>query len=62
MTDIANTAQYDAWNGDSGRRWIEDPDRRDRVMAMPILAEVGVDPGEPSVMPLHKLLQVSADQ
>ena len=26
---------------------------------MPILAEVGVDPGEPAVMPVHKLIQVS---
>ena len=33
MTDIANTDQYDAWNGDSGQRWIQDPDRRDQVMA-----------------------------
>ncbi len=33
MTDIANTDQYDAWNGDSGRRWVSDPDRRDRVIA-----------------------------
>ncbi len=33
MSNIANTEQYDAWNGDSGQRWIEDPDRRDRVMA-----------------------------
>jgi 2-polyprenyl-3-methyl-5-hydroxy-6-metoxy-1,4-benzoquinol methylase len=30
---IANAEQYDAWNGDSGRRWIADPDRRDRVIA-----------------------------
>ena len=33
MTHIANTDQYDAWNGDSGRRWVADPDRRDRVIA-----------------------------
>jgi ubiquinone/menaquinone biosynthesis C-methylase UbiE len=33
VTTIANTDQYAAWNGDSGRRWIADPDRRDRVMA-----------------------------
>ena len=32
------------------------------AVLMPILAEVGVDPGEPSVMPLHKLLQASAEQ
>jgi ubiquinone/menaquinone biosynthesis C-methylase UbiE len=33
MTNVANTDQYDAWNGDSGKRWIQDPDRRDQVMA-----------------------------
>jgi ubiquinone/menaquinone biosynthesis C-methylase UbiE len=33
VTEIANTEQFDAWNGDSGRRWIVDPDRRDRVLA-----------------------------
>ena len=32
------------------------------AVLMPILAEVGVDPGEPSVMPLHRLLQPRADQ
>lgn len=32
MTNIANTDQYAAWNGDSGQRWIADADRRDRVM------------------------------
>ena len=33
MTEIANTAEYDAWNGESGRRWVADPDRRDGVLA-----------------------------
>jgi ubiquinone/menaquinone biosynthesis C-methylase UbiE len=33
MTDIANTDQYLAWNGDSGHRWVEDADRRDQVMS-----------------------------
>ncbi|MGD0378763.1 MAG: hypothetical protein ABSC30_02140 [Acidimicrobiales bacterium] len=27
---------------------------------MPILAELGIDPGQPAVMPLHKLIQTSA--
>ncbi|HUK72785.1 MAG TPA: hypothetical protein VLW50_29180 [Streptosporangiaceae bacterium] len=27
---------------------------------MPILAEVGVDPGEPAIMPLHKLIQTNS--
>ena len=29
---------------------------------MPILADVGVDPGEPAVMPLHKATQSELDQ
>jgi ubiquinone/menaquinone biosynthesis C-methylase UbiE len=33
MTSITNTDQSDAWNGDSGQRWAEDPDRRDSVLA-----------------------------
>ena len=32
MTNIANTDQYAAWNGESGQRWIADADRRDRIM------------------------------
>lgn len=49
MTDIANTDQYDAWNGDSGQRWIQDPDRRDRVMAPisdALLASAALTAGE----------------
>lgn len=30
------------------------------AVLMPILAEVGVDPGEPAVMPIHKIVQPSA--
>lgn len=33
MTGIANTDQFEAWNGDSGRRWVIDADRRDRILA-----------------------------
>ena len=29
---------------------------------MPILAEIGVDPGEPAVMPVHKVLQSALDE
>jgi hypothetical protein len=29
---------------------------------MPVLAAVGVDPGEPAVIPVHKLTQSAADQ
>jgi SAM-dependent methyltransferase len=33
MIDAANTDQYLSWNGDSGHRWVDDADRRDRVMS-----------------------------
>jgi SAM-dependent methyltransferase len=33
VTDIANTDWFDAWNGDSGRRWADEADRRDRLLA-----------------------------
>ena len=33
MSNVANTEQYDAWNGESGARWVADPDRRDRAIA-----------------------------
>jgi SAM-dependent methyltransferase len=33
VTDIANTECFEAWNGDSGRRWADEADRRDRVLA-----------------------------
>ena len=33
MPDIANTECFEAWNGDSGRRWAAEADRRDRVLA-----------------------------
>lgn len=29
----ANQAQHDAWNGDSGHRWVADADRRDAINA-----------------------------
>jgi SAM-dependent methyltransferase len=32
VSEIANTDCFDAWNGDSGRRWAEEADRRDRVL------------------------------
>jgi ubiquinone/menaquinone biosynthesis C-methylase UbiE len=35
----ANEAQRDAWNGDSGHRWVADADRRDRVLA-PVAGEL----------------------
>ena len=49
MSNIANTDQYDAWNGDSGRRWVADPDRRDRVIAPvadALFAAAELTPGE----------------
>ena len=30
---LANQAQHDAWNGDSGHRWAADAQRRDEVLA-----------------------------
>jgi SAM-dependent methyltransferase len=30
---IANTDEYEAWNGDSGHRWVVDADRRDHILA-----------------------------
>jgi len=32
MTNTANETQRDAWNGDSGLRWVADPDKRDAAM------------------------------
>jgi len=29
---MANQTEYDEWNGENGRRWIADADRRDRVL------------------------------
>ena len=49
MTKIANTEQSDAWNGDGGRRWAADPDRRDRILAPVadvLLAAARLAPGE----------------
>ena len=56
---LANQAQHDAWNGDSGHRWAADAERRDEVLA-PIAdalftavelrvgeAVVGIDLSEP---------------
>src|SRR4249920_3902276 len=33
MTTIANSSQFEAWNGDSGRRWVARADQRDKVLA-----------------------------
>lgn len=33
MTSPANQTQRDAWNGDSGQRWVADSDSRDLAMA-----------------------------
>ncbi len=49
MTDAANQTQRDAWNGDSGQRWIADPDSRDRAMAdvaAALTSAARVRPGE----------------
>ena len=49
MTRTENTEQYEAWNGDSGRRWAADADRRDRILAPvadALLAAADPRPGE----------------
>jgi ubiquinone/menaquinone biosynthesis C-methylase UbiE len=33
VSEIANVECFEAWNGDSGERWADDADRRDRVLA-----------------------------
>ncbi len=33
MTETANAAQFDAWNGDGGQRWVASADERDRILA-----------------------------
>jgi ubiquinone/menaquinone biosynthesis C-methylase UbiE len=45
----ANEAQRDAWNGDSGHRWVADADRRDSVLAPvadALLTAAQLTPGE----------------
>jgi SAM-dependent methyltransferase len=49
VSEIANTDCFDAWNGDSGRRWADEADRRDRVLAPfadVLLDAAGLSPGE----------------
>jgi ubiquinone/menaquinone biosynthesis C-methylase UbiE len=49
VTSIVNAGQYADWNGESGRRWAKDPDRRDRVLAPVadvLLTAAGVSLGE----------------
>ena len=46
---IPNRAQFDAWNGASGQRWVDDADRRDRVLgpiAAALLDHARLVPGE----------------
>jgi SAM-dependent methyltransferase len=49
VTEIANTDEYEAWNGDSGHRWVVDADRRDQILAPvadALLAAAHLTPGE----------------
>lgn len=32
MSRIANIEQFEAWNGDSGRRWVDDSSHREKVL------------------------------
>jgi SAM-dependent methyltransferase len=48
MSPIANTDQFDAWNGDSGTRWVRDAARRDRIhqpVADAVLTAAGLHAG-----------------
>jgi ubiquinone/menaquinone biosynthesis C-methylase UbiE len=49
MTGIANQAAFEAWNGESGRRWALDPDRRDEFagpVGDALLVAAGLRPGD----------------
>jgi SAM-dependent methyltransferase len=49
VTEIANTDEYEAWNGNSGHRWVVDADRRDHILAPvadALLAAAHLTPGE----------------
>ncbi|MGH3397719.1 MAG: class I SAM-dependent methyltransferase [Streptosporangiaceae bacterium] len=48
MTGTANASQFADWNGDSGRRWAENSDRRDAVLAPvadALLTAASISPG-----------------
>lgn len=45
----ANRSEYEDWNGEDGRRWVADADRRDRLLAavaQELLSDADVQPGE----------------
>jgi len=49
VSRVANIDQYEVWNGESGRRWVADHDRRDRAMeavSVALLGEAGLVAGE----------------
>jgi len=49
MTSVANAEQFDAWNGDGGRRWVAAADQRDRILAPvadALLDAAALTPGE----------------
>ncbi|HEY7279678.1 MAG TPA: hypothetical protein VH594_27175 [Trebonia sp.] len=50
-----NLMVYDVWDSPQSLQAFGE-------VLMPILAEVGVDPGEPAVMPIHKLDQAAASE
>jgi ubiquinone/menaquinone biosynthesis C-methylase UbiE len=54
MIEVANPEQYEAWNGESGRRWVQSADRRDQVLAP--IAEALLTAAEP--MPGETVLDV----
>lgn len=53
--EFANADEYEAWNGDSGHRWVVDADRRDHILAPvadALLAAAHLSPGEATWQPL----------
>jgi SAM-dependent methyltransferase len=49
MSTIANPEEYEAWNGEGGRRWVANADERDRVLepvADVLLAAAALEFGE----------------
>jgi SAM-dependent methyltransferase len=49
VTRTANRDAFEAWNGESGRRWVLDPERRDEFAApvgVAMLDAAGLRPGE----------------
>jgi hypothetical protein len=49
-----NLMVYDIWTSEESWQAFGEA-------LLPILGELGVDPGQPAIMPLHKLIQAASD-